>query len=101
MSVNEMRIAKFNSENENARRLGIRCKYLILSLTCQHHSQLHSELLTDSEMIENYIISAAPNNCTCAVVQTLVDDKGAPVISRPVERAKAQRLKAGIAHRHG
>jgi len=90
MSANEMRIQKLLREESDTRRLGIKVKYMCLSLPCEHHKSMHGELFEIEQLKKTYDLSNVPADCRCAVVQVLVDDLGNPLTPSIVEKAKAQ-----------
>jgi hypothetical protein len=90
MSANEMRIQKIVREESDTKRLGIKVKYMCLSLSCEHHQALHGELFEVEKIKALYDLANVPADCRCAVTQVLVDDQGNPLTPAIVERAKAQ-----------
>lgn len=50
MAANEMRIQKLLREESDTRPLGIRVKYMCLSLACGHHKSMNGELLETEQV---------------------------------------------------
>lgn len=94
MSVNENRFNKLIREEDEVSRLGIRVKYLCLSLMCENHKQLHGKLLGFERAKEIYCLTAVPKNCRCGISQVRVDELGQPIDARLVEKVRSQVHKA-------
>lgn len=90
MSANKLRIQKIVREESDTRRLGIKVKYMCLSLSCEQHQALHGELFDIHKIKTLYDLANVPTDCRCAVTQVLIDDQGNPLMPTVVERAKAQ-----------
>lgn len=90
MSINESRIKRIISEDAEVKKLGLKVKYMCLSLACDHHRSLHGELFGFGEIKTIYALESVPDGCRCGVTQVLVDNQGNPMTPKVVELAKSQ-----------
>lgn len=91
MSVNQSRFDKLYREQNDAVRLGIKVKYICMSIQCPHHADLHGEILDFDEVVKIFSIENVPDGCRCACTQILVDDSGKPITPGVVERIRNQK----------
>jgi hypothetical protein len=90
MTIRHSRFEKFLRDEAETRRLGIGVKYMSLSLSCRDHESLHGVLQSAEEIRSIFHPEVVSEDCKCAIVQVLVDDKGNPRTPRVVQKAREQ-----------
>jgi hypothetical protein len=93
MSVNKNRFNILIREGDDVNRLGLRVKYLCLSLMCEYHEHLHGELLGFEKTKEIYSLEVVPKDCRCGITQVLVDECRQPKDASLVDRVRLQAHK--------
>lgn len=92
---NAFRQARMDEAEQTTADLGLRVMMLHLSAlsptTRASHAARHGKLYTVQDVRIWYTQSANGINCKCTQVETLVDDKGAPLVPGVLARAEAWR----------
>lgn len=92
MSVKELRLSKLVREKEQAHRMGLNVKFMVLSLQCSEHCSEHAVLLSATEAESKYDISIVSDSCNCALVKVPLGTDGLPLNKGIVEKAIRQRV---------
>lgn len=92
---NAFRQARLDEAEQTTLDLGFRVMMLHLSAlsptTRASHAARHARLFTITDVRVWYTRDANAINCKCSQVETLVDDKGVPLVPGTIERAEAWR----------
>ncbi|KJG17689.1 hypothetical protein [Photobacterium angustum] len=88
MNIKELRLNKLRREAEQAKNLGMETKFMVSSLKCPEHYESHSELVDLDKAECIYDFETVSDNCTCSLIQILLDTDGTPMNKGIIEQAK-------------
>ena len=90
--IHSLRIARLNQDEADARRYGIRHKFMHLSAlspsTRPTHASRHGQLFSAEEVRQWWAQDGNAEGCRCALTMILLDEKGNPRDGKLIDKAE-------------